>query len=394
MRPSSSWPSLHRAQQPDTTVDAAQTLDHGAVRRIAVFRALMLGDLLCATPALRALRHSFPRAEITLIGLPWASSLAERLSCVDRFENFPGHPGLPEATPDLAAWPGFLERMQSRDFDLLIQMHGSGDVVNTLLSLLGARRMAGFVEPDRHGGEPSLSCAWPERGTEVERLLTLTDRLGAARRGDELEFPVSPQDRERLHAAVPELERCDKVAVVHAGAQLSSRRWPVERFAEVADALARRGLGIVLTGSESEQLVVRELQLAMRETAINLCGRTGLFELGALIERARLVVCNDTGLSHIAAALRVPSLVISSGADVERWAPRDAQRHRVLWHDVACRPCAFRTCPYDHACARGVQVVDVVAQATALLAAFDEGCVYAMAAPPDRQPSVRRSSGP
>ena len=351
-------------------MDAAPTLDHDAVRRIAVFRALMLGDLLCATPALRALRHSFPRAEITLIGLPWTAALAERWSCVDHFEAFPGHPGLPEAIPDLAAWPGFLERMQSRTFDLLVQLHGSGDVVNTLLSLLGARRMASFVEPGRHGGEPGLSCAWPERGSEIERLLTLTDRLGAARCGDELEFPVSPHDHERLRAAAPELARFDNLAVVHAGAQLPSRRWPIERFAEVADALARLGLVIVLTGSEAEQLVVRELQLAMRETPINLCGRTGLFELGALIERARLVVCNDTGLSHIAAALRVPSLVISSGADVERWAPRDAQRHRVLWHDVACRPCAFRTCPYDHGCARGVQAADAVTQATDLLTAF------------------------
>src|SRR6185295_4810700 len=103
--------SIHRR----ATCDASRTRDHcmtswieGEPQRIVVFRALMLGDLLCAVPALRALKHGFPSAEITLVGLPWARPLAQRIAHVDDFMPFPGHPGLPEGPCDVRALPDFL----------------------------------------------------------------------------------------------------------------------------------------------------------------------------------------------------------------------------------------------------------------------------------------------
>ncbi len=334
----------------------------GPIERIAVFRALMLGDLLCAVPALRALRHGFPHAHITLIGLPWAGSLVQRLECVDDFIAFPGYPGLPEVACDVRALPDFLAQVQARRFDLALQLHGSGIVANPLVAMFGARQSAGFFGEHawRPANDAALYAPWPERGHEIHRLLGLTDHLGLPRRGTQLEFAVLPEDREALAGVWPGAMEGRRYVCVHAGAQLPSRRWPLERFAEVADRLAGEGATVVLTGGAPEAELAHALALRMRHEPVDLVGRTTLWTLGALIEGAERVVCNDTGVSHIAAALRRPSVVISCGADVARWAPLDRQRHPVVWQPMACRPCSHAVCPFDHGCATAVEAADVV----------------------------------
>lgn len=335
------------------------------VRRIAVFRALMLGDLLCAVPALRALRAAYREATITLIGLPWASELVQRLDAVDELLPFPGHPGLPERQPDLAALPAFLTTAQARDFDLALQMHGSGRITNPLVAALGARRNAGFHAPGGFAPQPGVFVPWPTRGHEIERCLALTDALGLPRQGQQLDFPVHAADHRRLAALCPSLG--ERYVVVHPGAQLASRRWPVGRFARVTQALAEAGWQVVVTGTAKEAALADALQQACRAPLLVLTGRTDLWTLGALIQRASLLVSNDTGVSHIAAALRTPSVVVSLGGDAARWAPLDRERHRLLWHALACRPCGHPVCPTAHECATAIGADEVLAAAFGLL---------------------------
>jgi ADP-heptose:LPS heptosyltransferase len=351
-----SLPAERRIRQPKL---AAQV-----VQRIGVFRALMLGDLLCAVPALRALKHAYPKARLTLIGLPWARALCERLPYVDDFLPFPGFRGLPEIAPDMRAWPAFLAESQRHDFDLAIQLHGRGDIVNPIVQALGARHIAGFYDDGIGCPDPELFTRWPEEGHEIERLLRVIDALGVPRCGDGLEFPITDDDRASLHHLWPHrMPPSAGYVCLHAGAQLRSRRWPLERFAAVADALSAHGATIVLTGAGAERPLADALQSALRAPVIDMVGRTTLWQLGALIKGAALLVSNDTAVSHIAAAFGTPSVVVSSGADVARWAPLDAQRHRVLWHDVPCRPCAHELCPIGHPCALAVDVDTVVAVA-------------------------------
>jgi ADP-heptose:LPS heptosyltransferase len=342
----------------------------GPVERIAVFRALMLGDLLCAVPALRALRGAFPQAEITLVGLPWARTLAQRLSCIDRCIDYPGHPGLPELPCDVRQLPDFLAQVQAQRFDLALQMHGSGVLANPLVATFGAETTAGFCAPGawRPDADAAFYAPWPEQGHEIERLLGLTDWLGLPRQGSHLEFPLRPGDHRELIELWPGAQDPRPYVCLHAGAQLPSRRWPFERFAQVADRLARQGHTVVLTGGAPELPLARALESCMTTTPVNLVGRTSLWTLGALIERSACVVCNDTGVSHIAAALRRPSVVISSGADVARWAPLDRRRHAVLWHDMPCRPCQEAVCPRSSSCADAVDVDTVMQAITGLLA--------------------------
>jgi ADP-heptose:LPS heptosyltransferase len=136
---------------------------------------------------------------------------------------------------------------------------------------------------------------------------------------------------------------------VHPGASVPERRWPAERFAAVARAFADRGLRVVLTGTSPEAGLTEQVAREANVACVDLAGRTDLGVLAALLSEARLLVCNDTGVSHLAAALRTPSVVLSTGDNPARWAPADGSRHRVLCAD------------------RGVQSAEVLGQAEELL---------------------------
>jgi ADP-heptose:LPS heptosyltransferase len=163
--------------------------------RVVILRALQLGDLLCAVPAFRAHRAALPDAEIVLVGLPWAKVLVERFpDYLDGFREFPGYPGLPERPAQVERIPAFLTAMQAEQFDLALQMHGSGPFVNPLTVLFGARRCAGFYLPGDYCPDPDRFLPYPDQGLEIRRLLRLVEFLGIPSQGEELDFPLQEAD--------------------------------------------------------------------------------------------------------------------------------------------------------------------------------------------------------
>lgn len=350
-------PQGRRGRAPKTRPTPRET-----VQRIAVFRALQLGDMLCAVPVLRALRRAYPHASITLIGLPSSQDFARRFrSYVDHWIDFPGAAGLPEQPPRVELLPAFFARARASRFDLALQLHGSGERTNGIVRLLGAKRTCGF-RPDVGGESADDDFArWPDDGSEVDRLLRLVAHLGIDSQGRSLEFPIEDGDR----SAWQRLAQCHsldptRLVLVHPGARFPSRRWPVERFAELADRLAFRGWQIAITGSADEADVAASMLRAMRTTAVNLSGATDLGVLGAAIADSRLLVCNDTGVSHVAAGVGARSVVVSSGSEIRRWRPLDRSRHPMLGAEVPCRPCAEAVCPHaSHACALAIDVEQV-----------------------------------
>lgn len=334
------------------------------VERIAVFRALNLGDLLCSMPALRVLRQAFPRARIALIGLESAHSLVERFHhYLDELIVFPGLECFPEQRAREEELPEFYGRMRARRFDLALQMHGDGTRSNEVVRRLGARLEAGFV-PDAALERPGRWLRWPEGRHEIHRYLALLEHLGVPAGHDRLEFPLTAGDR---LAAARLLARAglepERTVILHPGARLASRRWPLERFVSVGRGLSAEGWRIAVTGSAAEAPLTRALAAGIGARAVDLCGATDLGQLAAMLERCRLLVCNDTGISHVAAAVGAASVVVASGSDVARWAPLDARLHPVLHAPAACRPCAFDECPVGHVCALGVEPEAVLERA-------------------------------
>jgi ADP-heptose:LPS heptosyltransferase len=352
------------------------------LRRIAVVRALSgLGDFLCAVPALRALRGGSPGARITLIGLPVTWPLVERFGgYVDELAEFPGFPGIPEVPVDAGRIVRFLADAQAREFDLVVQMHGSGQVTNQFAALLGGRRTAGFALPGLPCPDPELFIAYPEDQPEPLRHLRLMRSLGMPATEAALEFPLLEADEEEFERVAQDAElTTGRYACVNVGAADAQRRWPVERFAAVADGLAERGLLPVLTGMRGERALTAATAAAMSSPAVDLAGATSLGGLAAVLHAAAVTVTNDTGTSHLAAAIGAPSVVIFSASDPRRWAPLDAARHRSLGgslgRDGAEQPAA---CLGEGCRRRGVVVLSevtpamVLAECDALLALRNE----------------------
>lgn len=349
-------------------------LSESVYNRIVIFRALYLGDLLCAVPAFRALRAAFPTTEIALVGLPWAGAFVERYhTYIDRWIAFPGYPGLPEQTPHIDQVPAWLAAMQREQFDLAIQMHGSGSMVNELVTLWNAKCTAGYFLPGdyRPAGEPFFD--YPANLPEIDRNLKLIELLGIPAQGTHLEFPLFGRDEQEF-AAIAGAQHLlpDTYVCLHPGAKYLSRRWSPAEFARVGDALAARGWTIVLTGNEQEIELTQTVANTMRTPALNLAGRTSLGALGVLLRGARLVVCNDTGISHLADALNVRSVIVALSSDVARWSPQNRNLHRVIRHPIECSPCGFAVCPIGHLCVTSVSADEVIAEANRLLSQVDE----------------------
>jgi ADP-heptose:LPS heptosyltransferase len=326
-------------------------------KRIVVFRALQLGDMLCVVPALRALRQALPRAQVILAGLPWAENFTRRFRhLVDEFLAFPGHPDLPEQPADLQELQRFLTAVRARRYDLALQLHGDGRVSNGIVACFEASCMAGFRPAGISAWNIKNFLPYPDHGRESLRLLRLTTHLGAPSEGDHLEFPLDASDAAELNQfGLSRLPADRGYVCLHCGARSQARRWPLTAFASVADALHREyGLTIVLTGSGSERPIAQRLAARIGAPVTNAACDVSIGGLAALLRGSRLLISNDTGVSHIASALKLPSIILFRASDMQRWAPGDRRLHRCIWDP------------------EGLQTDTVLAQARALLAARAE----------------------
>lgn len=302
--------------------------------KIGIIRALQLGDLLCSIPAVRALKKALPDSEITLIGLPWARSFAERFSgYFSYFIEFPGFPGLPERDYHAGRLIRYLKETEAVDFDLIIQMHGNGSIVNQLVAFTEAKRKAGYYLRGNFCPDPDFYIPYPEKaGNEIKRHLTLIQSLGISLQGEHLEFPVTPEEKKQYRNLLSKYELAGQAYVcLHPGARDFKRWWESEKFARIADRIAEKGYRIVLTGTTAEKTLVHSVAGAMQSEAIDLSGKTNPGTLALLIRDATMLFSNDTGVSHIAAAMKTPSIIIFLSSDPERWAPLDRKLHRIIY---------------------------------------------------------------
>ncbi|MGA8789991.1 MAG: glycosyltransferase family 9 protein [Paenarthrobacter sp.] len=261
---------------------------------LLALRALKLGDLLVAVPALRGLHRAFPGHRILYAAPAW---IAEAVELVGGIHHLPT-PGLDDP---LAVPRGTV--------DIAVNLHGNGPESRLRIEELQANRVIAHESP-RIGG-PAWITGIPER----ERWTRLLGWHG---------IDADPLDYRLNRPAVPSPR--PGATVIHVGAAYGSRLWPVERFADVAVHLAAAGHQVVLTGGTSERVRAEETAALAKLNGANLddgllAGRQGLAEFAATIAGARLVVSADTGAAHLASAYGRPSVVLFGPAPAEEWGP-------------------------------------------------------------------------
>jgi ADP-heptose:LPS heptosyltransferase len=324
-----------------------------ALKKVAIFRALYLGDMMCIIPTVRAIRKAYPYAEITLIGLPWQTQFVIRFSkYFNDFIEFPGWPGLPEQEPDEKKITSFLTEVRSKKFEIVFQMQGNGMATNEMCMLWGANLVVGLKSTDVEAEIPEFFPSSDDTDHEVMRFLKLLRPLRIPEDGVEVEFPFFESEIEAFKRVRTQLALDENPYVcIHPGARDPKRRWPVENFAHVAKHLREKGFKIVITGSLQEADLMASLEDQVGPDTVNIVEELGDVDLGTLaciIKHSSLLVSNDTGVSHLASALRTPSVIIFSQYSLmERWAPLDPTRHQVVSSEKAKDPAHVFTVAQD-----------------------------------------------
>jgi lipopolysaccharide heptosyltransferase II len=324
-------------------------------RRLLCVRLDSLGDVLMCTPALRALRERIVGRSLTLLTSPGAAGLLPFVPEIDEVITYEapwmkgGMQHEPEADLALAS------QLAQRGFDgaVILTSYSQSPLPAAMLCYLAhiPLRLAHCHENPYHLLSHWLTDPEPERVIrhEVRRQLDLVAHIGCHPSSNRMSFVVRSKDldaaRSRLFCAG--IAEAQPWIALHPGASAASRRYPAAHWMEVIRQLdAQLGWPLVLTGTAGEQSLVDEIRDGCGVRVVSLAGQLSLGELGAALQLARLVVSNNTGPAHIAAAVGTPLVDLYAMTNPQHtpW----QVRNRLLYHDVPCRFCMKSVCPQGH----------------------------------------------
>lgn len=351
-------PSVPSVQQRDAAgarvaaSTALQVPDWARVRRLLVVRLDNLGDVVLATPALRALRRALPEAHLTLAASPAGAALQPLLPWVDEVlvERTVWQDADGSLPLDPARELGLVDRLRSGRFDAVVALTSFSQSPWPLASLAYLAGIPVRVGISAEMGGSLLShwvrddqVVWAGEH-QADRGLRLLAAVGIPAAGRHLELSLPVQ----RPAAGLGLDR--PIAVVAPGASCPSRRWPAAAFGRVAAGLAAEGLAPVVVGTTAERPLVAAVLAAAGGAATGLAGQLDAPGLAALIADAALVVTNNSGCLHLADATRTPVVALFAGTERQSEYAARTVPAALLTRLVGCSPCRAFACPYGHEC--------------------------------------------
>lgn len=345
------------------------------VSRIVILRGGGLGDLIFAIPAMAALKVAYPGSTITLLGTPIHKALLEAVkSPVDEVVVLPFAEGVRPGQEEAAELDLFFADMRDRTFDLAVQLHGGGRYSNPFLLRLGARHTVGTRTADAASLERTVPYLYYQH--EPLRALEVAGFAGAF--PVDLEARLAPAGGGAAHEALDGAAG-QPLVVIHPGATDPRRRWPADKFAELAAACAADGSRVVIIGDSSEQDLAEAIAARAGSAAVDsAAGALDMAGLVALLAEAGVVVANDSGPRHLAQALGVPTVGIFWAGNVINAGALGRSLHRVHASWVtACPTCGIDVtqvgwtaprCAHDDSAVAGIGVPEVYEDVRSLTA--------------------------
>jgi len=342
-------------------------VDWSSVNRVLVVRLRSIGDTVLATPSLIALKRFLPNEQIDILLEDWVAPVLEGFDAVDEV---------------ITIGKGFSERQRTaleirrRKYDVVFNLHG-GPTSTFLTYATGARHRVGYSNYRYSFLYTELlsssSDFWKKEFTHsAEQQLALLGHVGVPVEPAPLSrLCIDPASERSLASKLADLEfdTEERFAVIHPLAAFDSKRWAPEKFAEMIGVLAKRGVKSIAVGSTQEKAELENLK-TLCNVPFWASGLISLPETTALLAKASLFLGNDSGIAHMAAAMKVPSVVIFGSMNRNHWYPWTDAPNEMVFEELPCQPCPGYECKVygDPKCIISIPPENVIAAIDRVLA--------------------------
>lgn len=318
------------------------------IKKILITRLDPIGDVVLSTPILKPLKKRFPKASLTYMVSSQAKDIVKGNPYIDEIITYDAFWHFQDGLfRGIKNYVSLLKQLRSKEFDLVLDLEGNAKSI-FLISYMS--KIPIRVSRDWTGGGYLLTkvVPWDEKKHMIEYQADIALAVGVEIDNFEMFIPIGPEDRDFVYSLFRKagINDSDFLVVLSPAARRITKFWPVERFAKIGDWLVRSfGARVIITGAPNEISIAEKVKNLMQEEAHVLAGKTKtLKHLAAVMERASLVIGNDSGPMHIAAAMKTPTVTLFSSGLPSEYRPY-GDIHKVIQRgNLSCRPCTERKC--------------------------------------------------
>lgn len=339
------------------------------IKNILVVSSTAIGDTLMSTPAIRAIRERYPHAKI----------IAHfNIKNMELFENNPHIDGI---IPYYGGWKKFfktIKEFRKHKFDVAVILHGNEPQATPMAYLGGARFIVKVPIPKKFGfllSNKTNGFEDPWKHHAIDVRLKTASFIGCDNSNREMILNVDKSDRIKLLNLLKnfDIKPNKKLVGFQVGAANKFKMWPSEKFIELGRRLIEydKNILILILGSKKEKDLCNHIENNIEKNVVSLAGSLSLKELRALIENLKLLVTNDTGPMHIAAALKTKTISLFCPTNFWGVGPiQDAHLHKIIAKEKPCNPCITKKCKNPF-CMNLIEVDEVFQKVKELL--YEDG---------------------